>query len=91
MAELAEEVGDVQVNDKREYSRSGAVFAINPSAGLVELKLGPEIAEAAARTQDARISDRGDAWLRFAPREWDDHAQDRLDAWFRVAWKFATR
>jgi hypothetical protein len=91
LADLAAGVGDVKVSDKHEYSRSGTVFAVHPSATVVELRLGPEIAEAAARTLDTRLSDRGDAWIIFAPREWDEHAQDRLAAWYRVAWKLAER
>lgn len=89
LAELASEAEDVRTTDKHEYSRSGTVFAVNPSAGVVELRLGPEIGEAAARTADATVSSRGEDWIRFAPRDWDDHARDRLDAWFRVASKLA--
>jgi len=91
LAELAGEAADVRTTDKHEYSRSGTVFAFNPSAGVVELRLGPEISEAATRTADTTASSRGDAWIRFAPRAWDDHARDRLDAWFRVAWRLAER
>ena len=90
LAELVAEATDVKVADKHEYSRSGTVFAVNPSAGVVVVRLGPEIAEAAARTADTRFSDRGDAWVRFEPRDWDDHARERLDAWFRVAWRLAS-
>lgn len=89
LAELASEATDVKATDKHEYSRSGTVFAVNPSANAIELRLGPEIGEAAQRTPDTGPSTRGEAWVRFEPRTWDDHAQDRLDAWFRVAWKLA--
>ena len=89
LAELAAEATDVRTSDKHEYSRSGAIFAVNPSANVIELRLGPEIAEAAQRTPDTSPSSRGEAWIRFEPRAWDDHARDRLDAWFRVAWKLA--
>jgi hypothetical protein len=89
LAELAAEAADVTTNDKREYARSGTVFAVNPSANVIELRLGPEIGEAAQRTPDTNVSSRGEAWVRFEPRTWDDHAQDRLDAWFRVARKLA--
>ena len=91
LKELADEAGDVRTSDKHEYSRSGSVFAVNPSPGVVELKLGAEIVDAARRTPDTHSSSRGDAWVRFSPKDWDDMAADRLDAWFRVAWKFATR
>ena len=89
LTELAAEAADVQVTDKHEYSRAGTVFAVNPSAKVIEVRLGPEIAEAAQRTPDTSPSARGEAWVRFEPRDWDDHARDRLDAWFRVAWKLA--
>ena len=88
---LTAEVGDVKVTDKHEHSRSGTVFAVHPSADVIELRLGPEIAEAAARTPDTGSSSRGEAWVRFAPKTWDDMARDRLDAWFRVAWKLAAQ
>jgi hypothetical protein len=91
LAELVAEATDVKVTDKHEYSRSGAVFAVHPSANVVELRLGPEIGEAAQRTPDTSPSSRGEAWVRFEPRAWDDHAQDRLDAWFRVACKLAAQ
>ena len=89
LSELVAEAGDVKVTDKHEYSRSGAVFAVHPSAETIELRLGPDIADAAARTADTHASERGDAWIHFAPRDWDDHARDRIEAWFRVAWRRA--
>jgi hypothetical protein len=89
LSELAAQAGDVELTDEHEYSRSGAVFAVIPSPAVVELRLGPEIAEAAARTPDTRISQRGDAWVRFTPRTLDDMAADRLKAWFLVAWRQA--
>ena len=89
LAELAAEATDIRTTDKHEYSRSGAVFAVHPSANVIELRLGAEIGEAAMRTPDVSPSSRGEAWVRFEPRDWDDHARDRLDAWFRVAWKLA--
>ena len=89
LADLVAEAVDVRVTDKHEYSRSGAVFAVHPSADVIELRLGPDIAEAARRTPDTAASARGEDWVRFAPREWDEHAFDRLGAWFRVAWRLA--
>jgi len=89
LAELVAEATDVRTTDRHEFSRSGTVFAVNPSAGVVELRLGPEIGEAAQRTPDTSPSSRGDSWIRFEPRTWDDLARDRLDAWFRVAAKLA--
>ncbi len=90
LAELLDEAGDIETPVDREYARDGVTFAARPSDNVIELRLGAEIAEAARRTPDTGESARGDAWVRFAPRSWDeDHAQDRLEAWFRVAWRFA--
>jgi hypothetical protein len=72
-----------------EFSRAGVVFAARIGVDAIELRLGPEIAEAATRTPDTFLSSRGAGWVRFAPRVWDEHAFDRLEAWFRVAWRFA--
>ena len=90
LAELLDEAGDVDSPVEREFARSGVTFAARPGEEVIELRLGPEISEAARRTPDTSGSERGPDWVRFAPRSWDeDHAQDRLDAWFRVAWRFA--
>ena len=89
LAELLDEAGDVQTPVDGEYARSGVTFMSRPAPDVIELRLLPEIAEAARRTPDTHGSSRGDEWVRFAPREWDDHASDRLEAWFRVAWRFA--
>ncbi len=91
LQDLVDEAGDVTVVESasgREYRRGGRPFAVD-EAGAVELRLGPDIAEAAMRTPDSGPSSRGEDWVRVAPHEWDDHALDRLEAWFRVAWRFA--
>jgi len=59
LAELVAEATDVRTTDKNEYSRSGTVFAVHPSADVIELRLGPDIAEAARRTPDTAASARG--------------------------------
>ncbi len=90
---LAAEAGEVEEmhgEGWRTYARAGTPFAA-ADATAIELRLGAEIAEAARRTPDTHDSERGDDWVRFAPREWDDHAGDRLEAWFRVAWRAAAR
>ena len=92
LSELVDDSPDVAVQDTStgfEYTRGEAVFAAHPAPDVVELRLGEEIADAALRTPDTSSSARGHAWVRFAPRVWDDHAQDRLEAWFRVAWRLA--
>jgi hypothetical protein len=90
LRELAAETGDAQIAD-HEYSRSGMVFAVHPSANVIELRLGAEIGEAALRTPDTHPSSRGSDWVSFTPKGWDDMAVDRLHAWFRVAWRLAEK
>lgn len=90
--ELIGEAADVDVaeaGDGFEYRRMGVPFAARSAAGVVEVLLGEEIAEAARRTPDTTASGRGPDWVRFAPPDWDEHAIDRLEAWFRVAWRLA--
>ena len=89
LATLAGEADDVQVNEGGEYVHGGQLFAVRPSPGVVELRLGAEIAEAARRTPDTQPSGRGEDWVRFAPTDLDAHAIDRIGAWFRVAWRLA--
>jgi hypothetical protein len=89
IAGLLDEAGDVESPIDREYARAGITFAARPAEDVVELRLGEEIADAAMRTPDTGLSDRGPSWIRFAPRDWDDHAFDRLEAWFLVAWRLA--
>ncbi len=88
LAALLDELDDVNETERQEFARGGVIFAAR-SDNAIELRLGPEIAEAARRTPDTSVSSRGDAWLRFAPKAWDEHAADRLEAWFRVAWRLA--
>jgi hypothetical protein len=88
---LLDEAGDIESPVDREYARGGVTFATRPAPDVVELRLGDEIAEAARRTPDTSPSERGPAWVRFAPRDWDEHAFDRLEAWFRVAWRLAEK
>ena len=89
LAALLDEAGDVTTPTDREYARHGMTFATRPAEDAVELRLGPEIGEAAMRTPDTGPSQRGPDWIRFSPRDWDDHAFDRLEAWFLVAWRLA--
>jgi hypothetical protein len=90
---LANEAGEVQAESSgtgRQYSRAGALFAV-AGDGWLELRLQPEVAEAAARTPDTSLSPRGAGWIRFAPAELDGHAVDRAQAWFLSAWRHAGR
>ncbi len=93
--DLAGEAGDVRVESlegRDEYRRAGELFVVverTPGATTIELRLLPDVAEAARRTPNTRASTRGDEWISFAPTEWDQHATDRLEAWFRVAWRLS--
>ena len=91
LADLLDEAGGVETPASRQYARNGTTFAIRPGEEVIELRLGPDIAEAALRTPDTHPSSRGDDWIRVAPPTWDDQAQDRLGAWFRVAWRLAEK
>ena len=89
LAALVDEAGDVEELGDGELTRNNAVFAARPQPGIIELRLMPDISEAALRTASTGLSARGADWITFAPPEWDQHATDRLEAWFRVAWRFA--
>jgi len=90
--ELSGEAADVDVvrsGESDAFVRDGVVFAAHSKDNAVELCLGLDISDAARRTPDTGVSDRGQGWVRFAPQVWDEHALDRLEAWFRVAWRMA--
>jgi len=89
LAELLDEIEEVETSATREYAREGVPFAWRPEEEVLEVRLGVDIAEAALRTPDTHVSERGDAWVRFSPPTWDEHARDRAEAWFRVAWRMA--
>jgi hypothetical protein len=64
------------------WSRGGRPIAIVTADGSsAEFALDPAVADAAARTPDVTISERGSGWVRFAPADLDDHAADRAVAW----------
>lgn len=89
IADLLDEIDDVEMLGDREYARNGVAFAARTAENVIELRLGNEIADAARRTPDTAPSERGTGWVRFSPQIWDDYAQDRVRAWFRVAWRAA--
>ena len=89
VAALIDEAEDVETLSGREFCRNETTFAVQISDDTLEIRLGQEIAEAARRTPDTHPSARGEAWVLFRPRSWDEHAADRLEAWFRVAWRLA--
>lgn len=88
LAELASEIEDVEVRTLGttiEYHHAGTLFAVLDTDAL-EVMLGPDIASAATRTADTGTSDRGAAWVRFAPRRIDRFAMDRAGSWFEAGW-----
>jgi hypothetical protein len=87
LASLLAETPDVNVRGS-EYERNGVVFAARPDPRTVELRLGADIAEAAANTPGTHPSPRGEDWVALKPDDWKD-ADDRLEAWYRVAWRMA--
>lgn len=89
LAELLDEMPDVDLSATREYAHKGIAFAHRTDEESIDLRLGPEIGEAALRTPDTQASNRGHDWVSFNPKVWDDMSVDRLRAWFRVAWRLA--
>jgi hypothetical protein len=90
---LADEAGEVTTEGSGEghrYSRGPALFAVADEAGA-DLRLHPEVAEAASRTPDTKVSERGPGWIRFTPADLDGHAVDRARAWFLSAWRAAAQ
>ncbi|CAN5736967.1 hypothetical protein BH24CHL6_BH24CHL6_13850 [soil metagenome] len=88
---LAAKLGEISVDVRGEmvdYRRGDVRFAVVDEAGA-ELRLDPEIAEAARRTPSATASPRGAEWVRFAPPVLDSHTIDRAEAWFLSAWREA--
>jgi hypothetical protein len=68
------------------WSRGNRAFAVVSADGnSAEFALDPAVADAAARTPDVTISERGSGWVRFAPVDLDDHAVDRATAWLASA------
>ncbi len=92
-ARLAEELSEVTVSastEGTEYRRGSRVFAAAGDSA-VEVRLHPEVAEAAQRTSHTTASSRGAGWVRFEPPSVDGFALDRAGAWFLSAWRAAER
>lgn len=92
LEQLTSTAGDVAIDTGEgvtEYRRAGQLFAVRDEPGTIELRLRPDVAEAARRTPATAASARGDEWIRFSPPTWEQHSSDRLEAWFRVAWRAA--
>jgi hypothetical protein len=90
---LASEVADVLVvatPSVTEYRRGDRPFAAL-EGGVAEVRLNPEVAEAAQRTSHTTSSTRGSGWVRFEPPSVDEFVMDRAGAWFLSAWRAAER
>src|SRR5687768_9032503 len=86
---IADAAGEkVAAGKATEYRNGAQLFAI-ADGDAIEVRLDPEIAEAARRTPSTGASSRGADWVRFAPPELDRHALDRAEAWFLSAWRAA--
>jgi hypothetical protein len=91
VARLGQRLGDVSqraVGQTIEYRRHDQLFAVLDEDAL-ELRLHPEVADAARRTPATGASGRGAEWVRFSPPALDRHALDRVEAWFTSAWRAA--
>ncbi len=90
---LAGDLSDVATADAPrglEYRRGDRAFAA-VADGTAEVRLHPEVAEAATRTSHTTLSGRGPGWVRFEPPSVDTFALDRAGAWFLSAWRAAER
>ena len=91
--DLAQQLGAVDVvaagDGSTEYRRGPRTYAVVNADGSAEVRLHPEVAEAAGRTPSTFGSPRGHDWVRFAPPELEQHALDRAEAWFLSAWRAA--
>ncbi len=88
---LAQDLADVTVADSpkgTDYRRGDRIFAA-VDGGVAEVRLHPEVAEAATRTSHTTLSGRGAGWVRFDPPAVDKFALDRAGAWFLSAWRAA--
>jgi hypothetical protein len=107
-SDLATELGEVASDGDGgvvSYRRGQTVFA-RVSADALEVRLPPEIADAAVRTPDtvdlpegpgspqgagSGSPPGGPCWVRFSPRGRERHVVDRASAWFQTAWRHAGR
>jgi hypothetical protein len=92
LTEVAAEVGAARATATlgTEFRRDGHAFAF-AAGNVVEVKLDPEIAEAALRTPSTSASSRGADWVRLAPDDASQMDLDRARAWFLSAWRAAER
>ena len=87
--ELAAEVGASVANTAgREFRHGQALFAA-AQANMAEVRLDPEIADAALGTPSTSASGRGPDWVRLTGDPGNPHDLDRARAWFLSAWRNA--
>jgi hypothetical protein len=98
-AELAELVAAVAADldieavpegDATAYS-VGQRMVVSVVGGTAEFRLRADVAAAAARTPDARLSPRGPEWVSFSPTTFDRFTTDRVAAWLEFAAREADR
>src|SRR5262245_2339206 len=58
-------------------------------AQALEVRLPPDVADAASRTPDTVAIGGEPGWIRFTPTSAERHVADRAEAWFRTAWRHA--
>lgn len=88
--ELGPGVARREVGGATEYLRAGSPFAVLRGA-TIELRLRPDIAEAALRTPGTAPSARGPDWITFHPNSDAPQDADRLRAWLTIGWRTAQR
>ena len=74
--------------DEAVWSTGVQPFAVL-SGATAEFRLDRIVADAARRTPDTSVSNRGREWVAFSPPEIDQFAEDRLRAWFGAAYRRA--
>lgn len=93
LAQLTAELGDVTTSGTggtTEYRRGGQPFAVL-QGDRIALRLRPDIAQAALRTQGTSASSRGVEWIQFDPDPGSSQDVDRLRAWLTIGWRSAQR
>jgi hypothetical protein len=73
----------------RTVYRRGRTEIARADGRALEVRLPPDIADAATRTPDTVTIDGEAGWIRFTPRSDEPHVADRAEAWFRTAWRHA--
>ena len=73
----------------RSVYRRGRTEIARAGGQALEVRLPPDIADAAARTPDTVMIEGEPGWIRFTPRSDEPHVADRAEAWFRTAWRHA--